>query len=285
MEKEQDVVEETIVDNDVIVGNTDENAVSEIDEISNDEEIDIELTDTSEETIEETMENDVVEQPKVYTEEQYQKAIDKIIARERNKYDKKIAPLIHTLKAGGFENEDPTALVNELRNSYKEQGVDIPEYKDSLSEREQKALAKIDADEVIEFGEEAMKNRFAELYNKQDRTIRETEEMYLIGQEHSKKLARKDLLELGANPDKVLNDSKFKEFASKMASNVPVKEIYKMYQKINGTTVEKPASAGSVKNNENISSGFTQSKIDQMTPQEMAKYWDNPEFRKAVGLK
>lgn len=285
MEKEQDVVEETIVDNDETVGNTDENAVSEIDEISNDEEIDIELNDTSEETIEETMENDVVEQPKVYTEEQYQKAIDKIIARERNKYDKKIAPLIHTLKAGGFENEDPTALVNELRNSYKEQGVDIPEYKDSLSEREQKALAKIDADEVIEFGEEAMKNRFAELYNKQDRTIRETEEMYLIGQEHSKKLARKDLLELGANPDKVLNDSKFKEFASKMASNVPVKEIYKMYQKINGTTVEKPASAGSVKNNENISSGFTQSKIDQMTPQEMAKYWDNPEFRKAVGLK
>lgn len=285
MEKEQDVVEETIVDNDETVGNTDENAVSEIDEISNDEEIDIELTDTSEETIEEKMENDVVEQPKVYTEEQYQKAIDKIIARERNKYDKKIAPLIHTLKAGGFENEDPTALVNELRNSYKEQGVDIPEYKDSLSEREQKALAKIDADEVIEFGEEAMKNRFAELYNKQDRTIRETEEMYLIGQEHSKKLARKDLLELGANPDKVLNDSKFKEFASKMASNVPVKEIYKMYQKINGTTVEKPASAGSVKNNENISSGFTQSKIDQMTPQEMAKYWDNPEFRKAVGLK
>lgn len=282
MENEQGVVEETIVDNDVTVGNDE---INEIEEISNDEEIDVELTDSSEEIDEQPVESDIDEQPKVYTEDQYQKAINKIIARERSRSDKKIAPLVQMLKAGGFESEDPSVLANELRDSYKEQGVDIPDYYNSLSEREQKALAKVDADEVIEIGEEAMRERFAELYNKQDRTVRETEEMYLIGQEHSKRLAKKDLLELGANPDKVLNDEEFKKFAQKFASNVSVKEIYQYYQKTNGTNVSKPASAGSVKNNESIGAKFTQSKIDQMTPQEMAKYWDDPEFRKVVGLK
>ena len=109
--------------------------------------------------------------------------------------------------------------------------------------------------------------------------------MHLISQEHSKRTAKKDLLELGADPDKVLNDSKFKDFAKKWSSDVSIKEIYQAYCKLNGIPVQKPASAGSVKNNESETSKYTQAKIDNMTPEEMARAWDDPEFRKIAGLK
>lgn len=280
MEENLEVVEETTVDNDVNVGEVQE------EQTSNEIVEEIEFTDGgSEESLEDNSTEVQVEQPKTYTEEEYQRAIDKIIARERSRYEKKINPLVNTLKAGGFKADDISTLTNDIRKSYEEQGINIPKYEQTLTEREQKALARVDAEEVIELGEETMKQTFAELYAKPERSIREEELMYLISQEHSKRMARKDLLELGAEPDKVLNDSKFKEFASKWASNVPVKEIYQAYKKLNNKPVQKPASAGSVKNNENETNKFTQAKIDNMSYEEMAKYWDDPEFRKIAGLK
>lgn len=280
MEENQEIVEETIVDNDVNVGEVQE------EQISNEEVEEIEFTDGSsveEDNSSEKQETEV--QPKTYTKEEYQRAINKIIARERSKYEKKINPLVNTLKAGGFEADDLPSLTNSIRKSYEDQGINIPKYDQMLTEKEQKALARADADEVIELGEEVMKETFAELYVKPDKSIREQELMYLISQEHSKRLAHKDLLELGADPNKVLNDSKFKEFAKQFASNIPVKKIYQTYKKLNNEPVQKPASAGSVRNNESETSRFTQAKIDNMTPQEMAKYWNDPEFRKIAGLK
>lgn len=279
MEENQEIVEETIVDNDVNVGKTQE----EIVDTSNEESEEV-LEVAQDEPVEETTE-EPVEQQRTYTEEEYQRAINKIIARERSRYEKQINPLINTLKAGGFEEDTLPALTNSIQKSYENQGINIPKYDQMLTEKEQKALAKADAEEVIDLGEEVMKQTFAELYAKEDRSVREEELMYLISQEHSKRMAKKDLLELGADPDKVLNDSKFKDFASKWSDNVSVKEIYQAYKKINDKPVQKPASAGSVKNNESETSRYTQAKIDNMTPQEMAKAWDDPEFRKIAGLK
>jgi len=279
---EEEIVEEAIVDNDVNVGEVqEEQSLNEVEEISSTNE---DLEDSSEVVAVEGDSNHA-EEPKTYTEEEYQRAINKIIARERSKYEKQINPLINTLKAGGFEEDSIPALTNSLQKSYENQGINIPKYDQMLTEKEQKALARADAEEVIELGEEVMRQTFAELYAKQDRSVREEELMYLISKEHSKRTAKKDLLELGADPDKVLNDSKFKDFARKWSSDVSVKEIYQAYKKLNDKPVQKPASAGSVKNNESETSKFTQAKLDNMTPQEMAKLWDDPEFRKIAGLK
>lgn len=277
---EENIVEEAIDDNDVNVGEVQEGQV-EVD-TSNEESEEV-LEVAQDEPVEETTEEPV--EPRTYTEEEYQRAINKIIARERSRYEKQINPLINTLKAGGFEEDTLPALTNSIQKSYENQGINIPKYDQMLTEKEQKALAKADAEEVIDLGEEVMKQTFAELYAKEDRSVREEELMYLISQEHSKRMAKKDLLELGADPDKVLNDSKFKDFASKWSDNVSVKEIYQAYKKLNDKPVQKPASAGSVKNNESETSRYTQAKIDNMTPQEMAKAWDDPEFRKIAGLK
>ncbi|MBR3163585.1 MAG: hypothetical protein IKF17_05760 [Clostridia bacterium] len=274
---EENIVEEAIDDNDVNVGEVQEEQV-EVDTSNEESELEVAQDEPVEETTEEPVE------PRTYTEEEYQRAINKIIARERSRYEKQINPLINTLKAGGFEEDTLPALTNSIQKSYENQGINIPKYDQMLTEKEQKALAKADAEEVIDLGEEVMKQTFAELYAKEDRSVREEELMYLISQEHSKRMAKKDLLELGADPDKVLNDSKFKDFAKKWSSDVSVKEIYQAYKKLNDKPVQKPASAGSVKNNESETNKYTQAKIDNMTPQEMAEAWEDPEFRKIAGL-
>lgn len=281
MEKEDIVVEEITDDTNDIV----DNAVDSMDEIQ--EEVsnidnDIDLTDAS-----------VDDEPKKTLKEllkdnpEYQGEFDEIFkkrfGREKQKIESNYNPLINTLKAGGYETDNPVEIANKIRESYEAEGISIPKYETSLTEREQKALAKADAEEVIELGDEVMRERFSELYNKQTRSKREEEEMYLIGKESSTRLAKRDLLELGADPDKVLNDKKFMDFASKMAQNVPVKEIYKLYKKLNSEQTQVP-SAGSIKDKNNNGEKFTQSKIDNMSAQELVKFWNDPEFRKIAGL-
>lgn len=252
MEEEQSVVEETIVDNDVTVGEVqDEQVVEEATQTEEtvNEGTSVEFTDgaSEQESLEKTFEQ--AKQQRTYTEEEYQRAINKIIARERGNKEKELNPLMETLKAVGFDGATPLEINEKLRKSYQEQGVELPEYQQKLSEKEQKALARIDADEVIELGEQAMQDRFGELYKKykdNNISIREQEEMELIGKEHSIRMAKKDLLSIGANPNVVESD-KFKNFAKRYANNISVREIYEDYKEKYGDKPVKPASAGSVK--------------------------------------
>lgn len=284
MEEENIVVKETTEDtNDIVEEVVEEEATNE--EEKEDIVDEIELNDTSIEDNEQkkSLKDLLKENPEF--QDEFNEMFSKRFSREKRKLESNYNPLINTLKAGGYESDDPIEIAEKIKESYESQGISIPAYDTGLSEREQKALAKVDAEEIIELGEDVMRERFNELYYKPNRTKREEEEMYLIGKENSIRLAKRDLLELGADPDKILNDSKFKEFASKMASNVPIKDIYQLYTKVNGGHTQKVPSAGSVKNNNNNSEKFTQAKIDNMTPQDLEKYWYDPEFRKIAGLK
>lgn len=248
MEENESIVEETIVDNGETVGNAEveQENVQDAQQEQSEEVVDTTTNSTQEVQSEES-------EPKLhsrmYTEEEYQRAINKIIARERGNKEKEINPLLATLKAVGFDGKTPQEVNQKLRQNYKDQGVNLPDYKENMSEREQKALAKLDADEVIELGEQAMQERFGELYRKYKEnniSIREQEEMNLIGKAHSIRLAKKELLSVGADPNIVESD-KFKKFAQRYADNVSVKEIYEDYKEKYGVKPSKPASAGSVK--------------------------------------
>ena len=130
----------------------------------------------------------------------------------------------------------------------------MPEYSQKLPEREQKALARLDAEEVIELGEIAMQERFEQLYKKYKEnkiSIREQEEMHLIGKEHSIRMAKKELLSIGADPS-IVESNKFKKFAQRYADNIPIKEIYQDYKEKYGEKPTKPASAGSVKTTHSV---------------------------------
>lgn len=249
MDGNENVVEETIVDNDETVGNIETEQEEAVREEQETEEV--EVTDNTDDSTQEEQGQEPAQKPhsRMYTEEEYQRAINKIIARERGNKEKEINPLLATLKAVGFDGKTPQEVNQKLRQNYKDQGVEIPEYHENMSEREQKALAKLDADEVIELGDQAMQERFGELYQKYKQnniSVREQEEMTLIGKAHSIRLAKKELLSVGADPNIVESD-KFKKFAQRYADNISIKEIYEDYKTKYGVKPTKPASAGSVK--------------------------------------
>lgn len=251
MGENENVVEETIVDNDETVGNIEVEQQDVHTEEQQGQAEEVEVTDGKSNSTQEeqTQKSEPKQHSRMYTEEEYQKAINKIIARERGNKEKEINPLLATLKAVGFDGKTPQEVNQKLRQNYKDQGVDLPEYKESMSEREQKALAKLDADEIIELGEQAMQERFGELYQKYKQnniSVREQEEMNLIGKAHSVRLAKKELLSVGADPNIVESD-KFKKFAQRYADNISIKEIYEDYKTKYGVKPTKPASAGSVK--------------------------------------
>lgn len=259
--------EEKVETTDVVETETDNepNVEEEVSEVENEESE--ELTDT-EETQEEPSESEEVvdeeEQPK-YTKEQVEKKVKRRLERAGNSFKKKESQLINILKAGGFEGNSLEELTEELQKSYEEEGIKIPknEFVAGLSEREQKALAKEDAKEIIELGEDEMEERFNELYNKEKRTLREEEEMKLIGMEASRKEATKEFVKLGVDPDEMFSNKEFLDFASKMSADVPLGDIYKYYKKLNGTEVTPPKSTGSIK-----SKGGNTGVKDYYTPKE-----------------
>lgn len=245
MEENEEIVEETIVDNDETVGSIETEQEVNLTEEQTEE---VEVTEDSTEE-EQEQEPEQKQHSRMYTEEEYQRAINKIIARERGQKEKEINPLLATLKAVGFDGKTPQEVNQKLRQNYKEQGLELPEYQENMSEREQKALAKLDAEEVIELGEQAMQERFGELYKKYKEnniSVREQEEMNLIGKAHSVRVAKKELLTIGADPNIVESD-KFKKFAQRYADNISIKEIYEDYKQKYGEKPTKPASAGSVR--------------------------------------
>ena len=277
MEENENVVEETIVDNDETVGNIETEQQENQTEEQQEQAEEVKVTDgESDSTEEEQVQEPEKQHSRMYTEEEYQRAINKIIARERGNKEKEINPLLATLKAVGFDGKTPQEVNQKLRQNYKEQGVEIPEYHESMSEREQKALAKLDAEEVIELGEQAMQDRFGELYQKYKQnniSVREQEEMNLIGKAHSVRLAKKELLSVGADPN-IVDSDKFKKFAQRYADNVSVKEIYEDYKEKYGVKPTKPASAGSVK----TTHSEAQTNYNEMSNEDFEK-----ELQKVIG--
>ena len=262
-----------------------EEEVSEEVEDTNEEELEQENEVQDEEESEEVEEDDSEEEVPEYTKSQVKKMMEKRLGRMSNSYQKKEERLLSVLKAGGFEGNNLDELTEELISNYKEEGIEIPEYRSNsngLSDREQEALAKLDAEEIIEMGDLAMENRFAELYEKPNRTLREEKEMEAIGREASLKNARKELTKLGLDAEKMLNDDKFIEFASEMSSDVSIGKIVKYYQKINGDLPQKPKSTGSVKSkgsNSAVKDFYTPEEAQQFTRKELD---ENPALYKAI---
>jgi len=260
--------------------NVEEEVEEEVEETT--EEQQEEQEDTQEE-YEEEQEEEEQEEP-TYTKSQVEKMLKKRLTRAERSYKNKEQKFIQTLRAGGFEGNSLEDLDNELRNSYKEQGIEVPEYKSdfTLSDREQAVLGKSDAEEIIEMGDMAMEERFSELYEKPNRTLREEKEMEMIGREASLKNARKEFTKLGLDADKMMADEKFLEFASEMSQDVPVSKIVKYYQKLNGDLPQKPKSTGSVK-----SKGGSSVVKDFYTPEEAKQFTrkqldENPDLYKAI---
>ena len=101
---------------------------------------------------------EVIEQPKTYTEDELNARVDELLAKKiarkeariRKEYDKKYGKLENVLRAGTGE-DDLNTITNTLSNFYTKKGIQIPT-EPTYSESDMKVLANAEAQSIIDSG-------------------------------------------------------------------------------------------------------------------------------------
>lgn len=280
----------------VIVDETSVDTTKPTAETEDTEEVVGTLEDTSEASTSEaeTDNQESVEDERKFTQQDVDRMLKSRVRRLESENSKKIQEyedLVNTLKAGiGQDIQNVSELNQKFKDFYKEQGITIPEGERKLSERDEKILAKADAEEIIEAGEDEINRVASEIHNKpaDKRTAREKVIFETLGKHVMMQKAQAQLKEKGADI-KILEDSNFKNFASKFSASTPLGEIYDMYNKINAPQEVKkeekktpPASTGSVKTTgttNEIKEFYTPEEVSKMTMEQLK---NNPKLMKAV---
>jgi len=260
-----------------VTENTDAQAVEDIEK-------GIELTDTTTEEVEK-------EDVKTYNEEDLERLVnDKVneilptkIEREKRKmekdYRKRLAKYEETesILSAGLGKTDIDEINKDMRNFYKDQGIDIPAYtQPKYSDDDEKALGELEASKIISLGFDEMQdeaNRLAEI-GSDNMTVREKAMFSKLAGELTNQKNRKELAKLGVKED-VLEDLNFRQFSSQFNSSVPIKDIYEMYTKVTGN--KKPVEQiGSMKNTKETvkKDYYTNEEISKMSLEEVRKNWD-----------
>lgn len=277
MNEEIIVQEEPVTE---VTENTDAQTVEENEE-------GIELTDTTTEEVEK-------EEVKSYTDEELEQLVNNRIneilpnkiEREKRKmeknYKKELAKYKETesILSAGLGKTDLNEINSDMRNFYKDQGIDIPVYSEpKYSDDDEKALGEMDADKIIELGYEDMQdeaNRLADIGS--EMTVREKAMFSKLATELTNQKNRKELVKIGVN-ENILQDAKFKDFCNQFNDNVPITKRYEMYSKMYNTIPEydKPGSMKGV-NKPGVKEYYSPEEIDRLTDEEL----DNDRVWEAV---
>lgn len=220
---------------------------------------------------------------KLFEEKVEERLVRDRINRERkqNKELAKYRQLENVIKAGlGVDNLDDA--ISKTSDFYKEQGITIPDFKDVYSERDEKILAKADAQEIIELGKnemEAEANRIASIPEAK-RTIREKTIFDTLCKEL---ISLKDVEELSSKGYKtdVLDTKEFSDFRNQFNVNTSISTIYEMYNKMHGQVVEQPRSPGSAKSTttvKQIKDYYSPEDFDKLTDEDLR----NPKIMEIV---
>lgn len=182
------------------------------------------------------------EPEKLYTEEDFNKRLDEVLAKKiarkeaklRREYEEKYSADLELANVvrQGIGEEDTLTAVNRMNEFYKQNGVDIRPFQRSLSQRDEEILAQAEAEDIISSG-------YDELVEEVDRlakigvdnmTPREKKVFSVLAQERKNQEAFKDLASIGVGKE-VLEDKDFVDFTSKLNPDLSVKEKYEMYSK------------------------------------------------------
>ena len=274
---EEYVQEEPVTE---VTENTDAQTVEENEE-------GIELTDTTTEEVEK-------EEVKSYTDEELEQLVNSRvneilptkIEREKRKmektYKKELAKYKETesILSAGLGKTDLNEINSDMRNFYKDRGIDIPVYSEPrYSDDDEKALGELEADKIISLGYEEMQdeaNRLADIGS--EMTVREKAMFSKLATELTNQKNRKELVKIGVN-ENILQDAKFKDFCNQFNDNVPITKRYEMYSKMYETRPEydKPGSMKGV-NKPGVKEYYSPEEIDRLTDEEL----DNDKIWEAV---
>lgn len=220
---------------------------------------------------------------KLFEEKVEERLVRDRINRERkqNKEIAKYKQLENVIKAGlGVENLDDA--ISKTSEFYKEQGINIPDFKDTFSERDEKILAKADAQEIIELGKDEMEaeaNRIASI----PETKRSIREKTIFDSLCKELIGLKDIEELSSKGYKtdILKTKEFSDFRNQFNVNTSISTIYEMYNKMHGQVVEQPRSPGSAKSTttvKQIKDYYSPEDFDKLTDEDLR----NPKIMEIV---
>lgn len=258
-------------------------------EIVLDEEEVIEVNQDNAEEVEnsdvKTYTEEEVEQIKADLRKEYddnsQKLWNNRWAREKEKIEKENAPLyqIEDVLKEQLGATDRNDLMKKVSDFYQ---VDINNASPKLTERQERILAKADAEDIKSLGMNEMvseANRIASIPQEQ-RTVRENIIFGELASEITEQKNRSLLKEKGYDLA-ILEDNEFKDFRNKLNYRTSIAEAVDMYNAIKGKTVQKPvkpASAGSTKSN------ITQNQVKDFYTREESLQYSKADFDKNPDL-
>ena len=252
------------------------------------------VTEVTENVGEQTTEEAVVvEEPKLYTEAEFNQKIDELLpkklarreAKIRKEYEEKLSVYKETESVlnAGLGTSDIKEATKNLKDFYRSKGVDIPEYqRPAYNEDDLKILANNEAQKIIELGLEDVieeVDRLADM-GLENMTPREKLVFGTLAEYRKAEQDKKELAQIGVGSD-ALKDEDFIEFAKDLNPNMSVKEKYEKYLKYRPKKNIEPM--GSMKNTTNedttVKEFYTREEALRFTKKDFDK---NPALFKAV---
>lgn len=236
----------------------------------------VEMTENTEETVEETT---AEEKGRFITDEELEKLInekansitDRRVARAMKKYEREMAKYKDTenvLKSQiGGENIDE--VNKNLRDLYAKDGIELPAEYQYQDERDIERLGLGDAEDIISGGKEFMIQEAERLANIGYKNLDKREQivfMELVKKLNSMK-DEEELLSIGASKD-LLSDKDFINYRNKFKDDVPIKDIYDSYS-LKQTEQLNPV--GSLENgtSENSKNTYSDEEINRLTLEDL----------------
>lgn len=237
-----------------------------------------EVTENTEQTAEETKVEEIPAE-KTYTQSEVNEMMSKRLARQEKKIRKEYADreeLAEVAKAG-LGIESVSEATDTLRDFYIQKGKKMPEKQTDI--RDIKILAESDAREIIEDGFDEVVREVDRLTEKgvENMTPRE-KAMFKVLAEHRQSTENSQELEKIGVTKEVYNSQEFKDFAAQFNPNIPIAEIYKIYQ--NQQPKKNYQTIGSLKQSQNDGPKdyYSPEEIERLTEEDL----DDPKVWEAV---
>lgn len=254
---------------------TTENTEEQTEEENVQEESNTGSTEDAAESTEENVE-DSVESERLYTEEEFNKKLDEVLAKKialktnkiRKEYEKKYGRAETIIKAG-MQKDSFEDAVNELENYYIQEGVNIPQTQE-YSSKDTEILAKGDADEIINSGYDDVVEEVDRLAKVgiENMTLREKLTFQNLA-EYRKKIEKQKELESIGVKEEIYNSENFKKFAKLFNSKTPMSTVYEYYTKtLDQPQVEKMGSMKNKNSNEE-KTYYSPDDVDKLTSKDL----------------
>ncbi len=175
------------------------------------------------------------EEVKTFTQEEVDEIVKKRLARKERDFQKELSKYkdVENILNAGLGTHSIEEASSNLREYYKEQGVDLPSpIKQGLSERELQILGNEDADEILELGlKEAEKeaNRLVQI-GRENWNAREAATFNKLADKLDYEKKKSELKSIGVSAD-ILDSEDFNKFVKKFNYGTDIKDIYNLYSK------------------------------------------------------